>query len=390
MSQFERNHYVQNRLLKNFSIKSKNGKDKICVIDLIDFDVYYRNTESAFYEKNLYDVVFENDNKELEHKFKEKIEDPMCNIFDKCKGTNMHSLTLTRVDLEIIKKYILLQLYRTPKDRKSYTNLPNNTFELSQFNIEKNEDKVDFWKREMLTILDSDWDSLITTDMIGIRKHVLEINSSFLMFVHTNDEFCINDLGYCTERIPMKIPEDMIDDYIKAAKKLGQELYGQDNFDEVARKEIANQSSYIDNFVLFPVTSHLAILSVSLLWKQLLLNPELKNSKFPYYSPILQQYLSIPMTNYVDENKIKSDADIIAFKSPKDQYIYTIHNITNTDTIYLNHLTINEAFCYIGLKTPTKFLDTIREYNILASNQTANIKKNLLGYIEKLNKIIVN
>ena len=69
---------------------------------------------------------------------------------------------------------------------------------------------MDFWKREMLAILDSDWDSLLKTDMIGIRKNALEINSSFLMFIKTADEFCINDLGYCTERIPIKIPKDQL------------------------------------------------------------------------------------------------------------------------------------------------------------------------------------
>lgn len=50
---FDRNHYIQNRLLKNFATKSDNGKYKICVLDLINFAVNYRNTESAFYEKNI-------------------------------------------------------------------------------------------------------------------------------------------------------------------------------------------------------------------------------------------------------------------------------------------------------------------------------------------------
>ena len=53
----ERNHYIQNRLLKNFAIKAQNGKYKICVLDLINFTVNYRNTDSAFYEKNLYDLT---------------------------------------------------------------------------------------------------------------------------------------------------------------------------------------------------------------------------------------------------------------------------------------------------------------------------------------------
>lgn len=47
MPQYERNHYLQNKLLKYFSTKSCNGKGKICVLDLLNFSANYRNTESA-------------------------------------------------------------------------------------------------------------------------------------------------------------------------------------------------------------------------------------------------------------------------------------------------------------------------------------------------------
>ena len=239
----------------------------------------------------------------------------------------------------------------------------------------------------MLTILDSDWDSLLKTDMIGICKNALEINSSFLMFIKTADEFCINDLGYCTERIPIKIPKDQQDDFIKTAQIIGQELYGKDNFDEIAKKEIADESSYIDNYILFPISSNIAILVVSPLWKQYLLHPELRHKGIPFHSPLLHNHLSIPRTIYKNADKIKNDADIVTYKSPEDQYIYQLHAMSCEETVYLNHLMINEAFCYIGLKTPEKFLKTIREYNSLASMQTQNIKKNLLGYVELLSKL---
>lgn len=388
MSHYDKNHYVQCRLLKNFAQQNKNGNNVICVLNLINFAAYYAKPENAFCENNLYDVEFADNNKDLELKFKTNIEDPMGTLLNKIDNASAPTFTFTRAELETIKKYILLQIYRTPQNKKSYTNIPDNTFELSQFNINQNESKVDFWKREMLTILDSDWDSLLKTDMIGIRKNALEINSSFLMFIKTADEFCINDLGYCIERIPIKIPENQQDDFIKNAKIIGQMLYGKDDFDEIAKKEIADESSYIDNYILFPISSNIAILVVSPLWKQYLLHPELRHKGIPFHSPLLQNHLSIPMTTYKNADKIKNDADIITYKSLEDQYIYQLHTMSCEETIYLNHLTINEAFCYIGLKTLDKFLKTIREYNSLASMQTQNIKKNLLGYVELLSKLI--
>lgn len=387
MPHYDKNHYVQCRLLRNFAQQNKNGNDVICVLNLINFSAYYAKPENAFCENNLYDVEFADNNKDLELKFKANIEDPMGTLLNKIDNDSAPTFTFTRAELETIKKYILLQIYRTPHNKKSYTNIPDNTFELSQFNINQKESKVDFWKREMLTILDSDWDSLLKTDMIGIRKNALEINSSFLMFIKTADEFCINDLGYCTERIPIKIPKDQQDDFIKTAQIIGQELYGKDNFDEIAKKEIADESSYIDNYILFPISSNIAILVVSPLWKQYLLYPELRHEGIPFHSLLLQNHLSIPMTTYKNADKIKNDADIVTYKSPEDQYIYQLHTMSCEETVYLNHLTINEAFCYIGLKTPDKFLKTIREYNSLASMQTRNIKKNLLGYVELLSKL---
>lgn len=387
MSHYDKNHYVQCRLLKNFAQQNKNGNNVICVLNLINFAAYYAKPENAFCENNLYDVEFADNNKDLELKFKTNIEDPMGTLLNKIDNDSAPTFTFTRAELETIKKYILLQIYRTPHNKKSYTNILDNTFELSQFNINQNESKVDFWKREMLTILDSNWDSLLKTDMIGICKNALEINSPFLMFIKTADEFCINDLGYCTERIPIKIPKDQQDDFIKTAQIIGQELYGKDNFDEIAKKEIADESSYIDNYILFPISSNIAILVVSPLWKQYLLHPELRHKGIPFHSLLLQNHLSIPMTTYKNADKIKNDADIVTYKSPEDQYIYQLHTMSCEETVYLNHLTINEAFCYIGLKTPDKFLKTIREYNSLASMQTRNIKKSLLGYVELLSKL---
>ena len=244
MPDYEKNHYIQNKLLKNFSKKNKNGNDVICILNLINFKAYYAKPENAFYENNLYDVDFTDNHKDLELKFKTNIEDPMGSLLNKINNNGNQALIFTRTELETIRKYVLLQIYRTPHNKKSYTNISDNTFELSQFNINQNESKVDFWKREMLTILDSDWDSLLKTDMIGIRKNALQINSYFLMFIKTTDEFCINDLGHCTERIPIKIPQDKQNEFIKTAKIIGQKFYGKDDFDEIAKKEIADESSY--------------------------------------------------------------------------------------------------------------------------------------------------
>lgn len=184
---FDRNHYMQNRLLKNFAIKSDNGKYKICVLDLINFSVDYRNTESAFYEKNIYDLHTGVNTKELEIKFNEIIEKPMVEMFERiCNSTT--EVVFTRKELITIKKYFLLQRYRTPKNKTNYT-IPREGFKLSQYNIQQGETEEDFWKREMLTILDSKWTDLLQSEMIGVRKHAIDTNSSFIMIIKSEKSF---------------------------------------------------------------------------------------------------------------------------------------------------------------------------------------------------------
>lgn len=380
----DKNHYVQNRLLKNFATESGNGKYKICVMDLIKFKAEFHNTDNAFYENNLYDLSMSSDIKELETKFATVIENPMAKILNKIQSNSSEKITFTRVELETIRKYFLLQLYRTPHNRHSYINPRKNSFELSQFDIKENESKVDFWKREMLTILDSDWKSLLSTDMVGIKKHVLDINQCFIMIVKTNEEFCINDLGYVTERLPIKIDPNREQDYIQFAKELGKQLYGKDNFDDAARKEIENKSSYIDNYRLFPISSNYAILLVSPLWKAYFFDPENFLKKIGLYSPIIMKYISLPFNTYINADKIKNQQDLENNLDPNDTFTYIIHTIDDKETIFLNHLIMNEAYCFIGLKTPSKFLKTICEYNILKQNGIKNMHHDFNGYVELL------
>lgn len=386
MASFDKNHYIQKALLNRFAIKTSNKHYQICVLDLIDFNAAYHNTASAFQENKLYDVSAAEDVKELEHKFSVKIEQPMSQIVRKCVLENNY--TFKRHELETIKKYILLQLYRTPNNQRSYVNVPQNAFELSQFNIKEGENRVDFWKREMIYILDNSFDSLLASDMVGIKKHAMEINTSFLIFLHTDSEFCVNDLGYATERIPVKIPENKQDHYIRQAKEIGKTLFGKDNFDEIAKREIENNKSYFDNYILFPISSNIAILSVSLMWKYIFTNKTVREGyKNTIYSPFLTKHFSLPKNTYVNMDKIKTDADIPLYKDKDDLFEYEVQQISAEETIYLNHLLMNEALRYIGIKTPSALIPAIREYNRLESIGTTNLHHNYKGFVDLLTNL---
>lgn len=105
----------------------------------------------------------------------------------------------------------------------------------------------------MLTILDTAWSDLLRSEMIGVKIHALKVHSSFVMILKTKGEFCINDIGYVTERIPVEVPKEKEQEYLKSIKEMGLQLYGKDSFDEAARFELEHKNSYIDNFALYPI-----------------------------------------------------------------------------------------------------------------------------------------
>ena len=382
MPEYENNHYVQNKLLKNFAVKASNGKYKIQIIDLQKRSVEEHNTDSAFYEKNLYDVKGE-DVKKLEKDLNEKIEKPFNIILDRLVEEPYDTFTMVRSELETIKKYLLIQIYRNYRNSISYSNTINSNRKMSRFNIEESETELDFWCREMQTILDNSFDDLLgKCDLVGVKQNAHELHSGFLMFFNSSDEFVINDLGSVTERIPVNItmpPEE----YAKSNEELGRKLFGGEGYGEIAKERAELKSEYIDNYIIFPVANDMAIVVVSSIWKQIHINKLNPNDLGLMYSPILSKYLSIPENKFMNQKLIKKPADILKYKSKNDKYIYRIHDIGTAETIYINNLLLNEAFRYVGYKTKENIMPSILEYTLKQYRQQENVKNDFSFVVDK-------
>lgn len=388
MAEFEKQHYVQKALLNNFAIKMSNGKHKICLLDLFAFLAEFRNTESAFYEKNIYNVKKE-DTKELEKKLKEKIEDPAIALIKKII-ISKNEVRLLRKDISLLKKYLLIQVYRNPRNMDSYANPKAGIKQMSDYNINEDESKLDFWKREISAILDNDWDHLVNNiDLVSVRKHAIGIHTGFLMFLSTDYEFVTNDSGVVTERVPIEIPKEKEKSFIEGANRLS-ELFGADkkDFSEQIKKEIENKTSYIDNFILFPISSNFALLSVNSIWKSYIENPAMVvGFGFKPISMILSKYLSLPQCTFVNKDKITDQSLLQKFKDDNDSYIYKVHDIESEDTIYCNILLMNEALRHIGFKTPASIIPSIKRYNQLANGGLKKMRNNYAGFVDVLEKL---
>ncbi|MDR3022193.1 MAG: DUF4238 domain-containing protein [Clostridiales bacterium] len=390
MPAHENQHYVQKKLINNFARQCKNGKYKVCLLDLNKFTAEYRNTDSIFYAKNIYDVN-NDDIKALEKKLNEKIEVPGFNLIERLVSNSSTDIQINRKELLLIKKYFLIQQYRNLKNMSLYSHPPKDKALLSDCSIKNDESVLDFWKREITTILDADtdadWKALLgNKDMVGIKINAQIIHSSFLMFFSTDYEFVLNDSGPLTERVPMYSLKLDKNDFMKTAKEISKLYFGVDNisdkvFENAYRMREDEGGMLFDTIMFTPMSSNLLIAFVSPLWKY---SQEL-------YSPILSKYLSFPQNTYVNERQIYASLDkmtqeeaLIKFASPNDRYNYKVQKLNESETIYLNTLIMNEAYQYICFKTPSQTVkDLIREYNKL--DGLKNVKHNYKGFIDLIN-----
>lgn len=323
MESSEQCNNVYNLMLKNFA-----GADGIYVADMSKNDVSARKPDMAFRDAAPCDEVAE-----FEKRFSEIIEKPMDRILSKINRMSK-SILLTRTELETIKKYILLQMNRTP------------------YSDAEAEDDKDLWKRETSAILDMEWDDLMKSDLVDVLKDSAEVNNSFLLFFRTDEEFVIGDSGCVAECVP-GTPEEGSDE---------------------------EPEDFI-NYNLFPLTSEIAVLLISLPWKMRFSSPGAVQG-LPLTSPILEKYRSVPKMKYVNERRIRSEEDVSKFKHPQDRFTYMIHNVSKDDLHYLNTLTINESERFIGFMTPEKVKPTLESYESMKGS--VELAHDLSGILGKL------
>lgn len=309
----KKQHYVQKAILKKFSHTQRQSKtDVITIIDAKRKKIYDKNISNTFCIDNMYDFEEIEDVKLIEKELNEKIEGPMSTILNRFDTLCHNEFTINRSELETIKKYILVQLYRNPRNRGQYKG------------------EIDKWKNEILHILQTPFDDLLNDSIgfDGVRLFAQDIHLSFMMIVRTRDEFCINDMGYATEQVPCYL-----------------------------------SNINIDNYILFPFSTHYAILKVHGLWKQYYMK-RMKNEKIipPSFSPFLPKYLCLPRTTYINRDKMKSESDIYKYRDNNDEYTYQICDISNEDAYYLNTLTLNETLRIIGVHDANALPDSIREF----------------------------
>ena len=384
-----RSHYNQKARLKEFARKEGNNW-KLTMVDVKNKEIGSRNIKSAFYEKGLY-------SDELEKELSYKVEKPGMKIFGKVYKSE-NTVILTRKEVEMMKKYLLIQRYRNPPNIATYS--PNYEKDIFHYN-KKFENKGESYKeyvcRMMQEILDYSWDDLCKSNNEEVRNNVLLTNSCATLFVRSNFEFVINDPGYVTERHEFYFNDGPITKKIFKDSLIREGL----NPTDADIEKFLKEHQYHDNFLFYPISSKFGIVTLSEIWTGLIKtnkpyrydnNGIVKNDyvfekiygEYGLYSEfIMENYL--PCINWYESDKLynvprEKEAELFSkYKSPDDKYICPIVDLDLHWAQYLNALTINEAVNYFAFGNNVDGKISICNYEmerLTASNQEG-FKKDL-------------
>lgn len=386
-------HYNQQARLREFA--RFDGKHyKLTMVDLGRKKIGSRNVETSFYQKGLYA-------EEVERELNNAIEKPGMQVFDKAYRSK-YAVSLTRRELEIMKKYLLVQLYRNPTNMSHYS--PNWEGDVLGINkqfktdAEANQHVSD----EIHKICISSWKQLLKSDDKELFNNIREIQQTMTLFVRSDTlEFVINDLGSVTER------QDYQNDNDELIKKHLESVV-EGTVSEDMLEEWKNRHQYFDNFTFYPISSHMGIITLSSVWTRLIkakqpftVYPGDKTCPLVYdvdptffewvetnvglHSNFLETFFIPAIPSYQSNrmrkvNQNRFDKRLQTCSSPNDRYLYPVVDLDLDWAEYLNLLTINEAHKFFAFGSIPDGKISIGTYDVFSSHYP--YAKNNLSWID--------
>ena len=257
-------HYVPRLILRKFS-------DKLCLYNVKTGELHESIVpEHAYAIDGLYDA-------EIERKLNEKIESQFGNLLSNVLLKADNEISLTRTQLLIIKKFLLISVLRTMQS-ELFLQREKQLHEKLSFPFEEKridgETPFDYWMRTLDVVLDTN----------GTPKEILEhpdktypayrwsqvVNGAYIAFwdsIEGRDEFVITDIGMTSEN--EKGWDGIRTHNDKKLNWLKQLL--DDSTNEIEKSNIArviySTCDFSENFMMFPISSKRMIVLICPFYK---------------------------------------------------------------------------------------------------------------------------
>lgn len=375
-------HYVPMLTLRKFS-------DKLCIFNVNNGE-YKENVrlDKCFSEKDFY-------TDEVEEKLNKRIESQFANLFSNKLLEQEGTLELSRDELYLIKKFLLISTIRSygterclQVEKHFYENAKKHWREfgkqegLSEKEIESqltafdppfkekdipNETPREYWMRTLNVILDTN----------GTKEEIIKhpnatypayrwaevINNGYLAFwdsEYIHDEFVITDVGMTSEN--EKGWNGVTVHNVKKTKFLIHLMENAKN--DMTKFLIYNQMfmhhCFTENFMMFPISAKRMIVEIDPFYKFRIIY---KNF---FSMPKLDDLTMMPNEDLFYPNDcryVKEQKPMCApIYDPGDRYIYKIKKLSKKETIYCNELFLDRINTWVGFSNLNKAVNSIFQY----------------------------
>lgn len=389
------NHYVPRLILRRFD-------ERISTYNLSTKEVKISSSfKNTFSSNFLY-------SQEIEDLFSQTIENEFAQLLDKKIRFNENEVTLTRLELDTTKKFLLLAMIRTIDSEAFMQYRKEDTAEFIKETLnfeEKNTENLsnfDYWMRTMKCVLES-------TNLEKVKEHpeatlqavnwATALNCGYISIwdsSNTGEDFVIIDNGMTSEHEPTRFFPPINDDVLKRGYLLEQIISANQNNENQKTNNLASYLNILsandfmsENFYLFSITKNRMIV---------LINPFFRlYDKSDYESTNILPIPDIWPTRINDKtlflknkNEYVNDIEQIAKGKTdiNDLYIYPIRKMNIEDVIYVNCLCLDRVNNFLGFSESSRIKKSLSTYSIV---QGLNDYESLIDYFEQLgNPIIVN
>ena len=360
------NHYVPKLVLKKF-------KNKICLYS-IKTGEYRENVsvDDAYSEEDLY-------GDETERKLNHLIESRFGSLLANKILTSDGTVVLTREQLYVVKKFLLISILRCPdmednaafeKNRKVLREM----FGFPEREIE-GETPREYWLRTINVILDTNGTpeeifrhkdrTCVAYRWAYLMKHAY---LAFWDAAH-GEEFVITDRGMTSEN-----EKGWDGVYRHNVKKTGymQEvlarvkstrLLGANELEVEAYDDLMAQCNFSENFMMFPISSKRMIVLISPFFKKVH-----RYAGFGVVPPRLEELTCMPNPKLFEPNrnfyKYKQTSHRIK-EHRDDRYLYDVKKLTSQELWYCNALFLDRIDEQLGFSSLDQIAMSVLSYKVI-------------------------
>lgn len=359
---YENNHYVPQLILRRYGTKINryNIKTKELFIN--------GSTKNAFCEKKLYPEDIEI--------LLSKLESEFANILDKKILKAKDKIVLSRADLNLIKRFLVVLQMRTPSSLGKWGGKKENKKILKSLGFKEtiieNETIDEYNLRTIRVLVESkNFEELYNHPLVTYDacKWAMLYKNCYLVIWDSSDtkeDFIITDIGMTCEHEPSKF---LIPGHFEEFIKPGYLIYHLENAKNEIEKQIysdlLNKSRFVlANFYMFSISNTRMIGLVNPFFrlyydKNIVSNLGYVPNVWP--TNISKEVLESNDVKYVNQYNVRG-VNYISEYNDKDEYIYKIKNLSLDDVLNINSLMLDRVQEVLGFVDSSKILRSLRVY----------------------------